>query len=99
MDKQMLDSRLTWRECRVFVSYSKGTHDLKSFGSAKSRSNKPITTIHTISQISVTPGHPLLDPLHDPLYQHLKFWDINITANGFLYKQDGETENKPCRPT
>ncbi|KAK4292427.1 hypothetical protein Pmani_034807 [Petrolisthes manimaculis] len=64
-----------------------GTHDFKSFGSAKSRSNKPITTTRTISQISVTPGRPLLDPIHDPLYKHLKFWDINITANGFLYKQ------------
>ncbi|KAK3894515.1 hypothetical protein Pcinc_001768 [Petrolisthes cinctipes] len=65
----------------------KGTHDLKSFGSAKSRSNKPVSTIRTISQISVTPGRPLLDPRHEPLYQHLKLWDINITANGFLYKQ------------
>lgn len=68
--------------CRLL----EGIHDFASFGSAR-RDAIPKPTVREIHSITVTPGRPSLDPSYDPLYSKLQFWDVNIRASSFVYRQ------------
>ncbi|CAL4139949.1 unnamed protein product, partial [Meganyctiphanes norvegica] len=78
------DVKIAKAACEII----KGTHDFKSFAGASSkREKRTIRTERSIDDLNITPGRPLLDPIHDTLYDNLEFLDVNVKAQSFLYKQ------------
>ncbi|KAK7081565.1 tRNA pseudouridine synthase-like 1 [Halocaridina rubra] len=65
-----------------------GKHNFASFMKTPTKgSTYTVYPNRDIDSITCTRSRPLLDQSYDPLYSNLDFWDFNISAKSFLYKQ------------
>ncbi|KAF2353788.1 Pseudouridine synthase I TruA alpha/beta domain [Trinorchestia longiramus] len=61
--------------------------DFASFMHSPSKEEEPPISIKTMEKVELREGQPLMNPLYDPAYDHLKFWDILFTSKSFLRNQ------------
>jgi tRNA pseudouridine(38-40) synthase len=69
--------------CKLFD----GTKDFASFCHGLNQRPQGYPTVRTLETFHIKPGRPLFDPVYDPLYSGIDFYDFHIKARSFMYKQ------------
>ncbi|KAI9556318.1 hypothetical protein GHT06_018892 [Daphnia sinensis] len=71
------------KACKLF----EGTKDFASFCHHFNQKPSGYPTIRTIDHFYIKPGRSLFDPVYDPLYSNIEFYDFHVKARSFMYKQ------------
>ncbi|XP_057374519.1 tRNA pseudouridine synthase-like 1 [Daphnia carinata] len=71
------------KACQLF----EGTKDFASFCHHFKQQPSGYPTIRTLDHFYIKPGRPLFDPVYDPLYSNIEFYDFHVKARSFMYKQ------------
>lgn len=69
--------------CKLF----EGTRNFASFCHGLNSLPPDFPTVRTVDHFYIKPGRPLFDPLYDPSYSGLEFYDFHIKSGAFMYKQ------------
>lgn len=69
--------------CKLF----EGTKDFSSFCHGYHRRLHDFPTVRTLDYFRIEPGRPLFNTAHDPVYSGITFYDFQIKARSFMYKQ------------
>ena len=64
-----------------------GTKNFASFCHGLGQLRPEYPTVRTLDLFEIKPGRPLFDPVHDPLYSNITFYDFHVKAPSFMYKQ------------
>ena len=91
-----------WKRC-VFISepfcfekaketcktiHSNGeTRNYASFCHGLSKLHPNFPTTRKLDVLDITEGRPLLTSHYDPLYEGIRFYDVNVKGRAFMYKQ------------
>lgn len=90
---------IEWRKC-YFVEkpfcvekatevckFLEGTKNFASFCHGLGNLRPEYPTVRTLDLFDIKPGRPLFDPIYDPLYCNIAFYDFHVKAASFMYKQ------------
>ncbi|XP_071446722.1 tRNA pseudouridine synthase-like 1 isoform X1 [Hetaerina americana] len=72
---------------RKAASFFIGLKDFQAFTRPASHHPEGYSTIRHINEMTITPGLPMINSIHDSRYNLYNFWDIVVNAKSFCYRQ------------